>query len=101
MQITKEYKEEIKKLKKVPVRKAEASSAVVVNCPIGALKLHDAHRALYIATSSFVELAAKQKNIVEVIQKFQKDIEVMFTKTDKMTKEQILERVKELVIKKV
>ncbi len=101
MQLTKQYREEIKKLKKIPARQAEAQSAIVVNVPIGALGLHDSHRALYLATSSFVELSKKQKNIVEVIQKFQKDIEELFTKADKMTKEQILERVKELVIEKI
>lgn len=101
MQITKEYREEIKKLRKVPVRKAEASSAIVINCPIGSLKLHDAHRALYIATSSFVELASKQKTIIEIIKKFEKDIKEMFEKVDSMTKEEILDRVRGLALEKV
>ncbi len=101
MQLTKEYREEIKKLRKVPVRKAEASSAIVVNVPIGSLKLHDAHRALYIATSSFVELASKQKTIVEIIKKFETDMKEMFEKADSMTKEEILNRVRELALEKI
>lgn len=101
MRVIKEYREEIKKLRKVPVRKAEASSAIVVNVPIGSLKLHDAHRALYIATSSFVELASKQRIIIEIIKKFEKDMKEMMEKADSMTKEEILNRVKELALEKV
>jgi len=101
MQVTKEYKEEIKKLRKIPVRKAELSSAIVINCPIGALKLHDAHRALYVATSSFVELSSKQQTIIKIIKKFEADMKEMFEKSDSMSKEEILDRVRELSLEKI
>jgi len=90
-------KQQLKDLRKVPYNKIKKESAVIVELPIGQLKNHDLARALFITNSAFVKLTQKQMIMYDIIKQCQKDIEEV-TNDNKLTKEELIEKVREIIL---
>ena len=90
-------KNQLKDLRKIPYNKVKKESAMIVDLPIGQLTNHDLARALYIATSAFTRLSNKQLGIISIVKQCQKDIEEV-TNDNKLTKEELIEKVREIIL---
>ena len=90
-------KQQLKDLRKVPYNSIKKESAVIVELPIGQLKNHDLARALYITNNAFIKLTQKQMAVFDIIKQCQKDIEEV-TNDDELTKEELIEKVREIIL---
>lgn len=90
-------KDQLKKLKMIPYSSIRNASAGVIELKIRELSHKDTGRALYVATSAFAELSAKQLSIAKIIHQSQKDIKIALDDR-KLTRKQLVERIKEIVL---
>lgn len=97
VQMRPDVKDQLKKLKMIPYSSIRNASAGVIELKIRELSHKDTGRALYVATSAFAELSAKQLAIAKIIHQSQADIKIALD-NKKYTKQELIDRIKEIVL---
>ena len=87
-------------LGKIKLSQADNGSAIVVDVRIGDLSWKDLKRAMYLVSTSFIELTYKQKVIVDVIKNTQKQVEEALNNKD-LSREELELKIRELILEEL
>ena len=90
--------EQLTKLKNVPIDKIRGLRSVVVDVPIGDLSLKNAQRAVYVLSSTLVNVRNTTNKLVEIFEKRESKIKELIEKYEKDESE-IINELKELLVK--
>ncbi len=94
-------KEQLRILREIKYGYAKKQPAGVIDLAIGMLNPHDIVRALCVVTHSFKQLSQKQKLIMELLRKTTVDIRQLVKDSPNMTKEEITNKIKEIILEPV
>ncbi len=94
-------REQLRILREIKYGYAKKQPAGVVDLAIGMLKHHDQVRALCVVTNSFWQLSQKQKLIMELLRKTTDDIKQLVKDSPNMTKEEIVNKIKKIILEPV
>lgn len=78
-------REQLKKLRQVPVEKIRGFNTPIINIPIGNLSEKDAHRALYVLSSTLISVRDQTNKLAEIFDGRETNIKKLIEKYEKIT----------------
>ena len=69
LKLSPKIQEQLSKLKKIPVEKIRGFMTPIVDIPIGELSLKMSHRALYVLSSTLINVRNQTNKLVEIFEK--------------------------------
>lgn len=98
--LTPKIQEQLNKLKQVPVSQIRGFVTPLVEVPIGELSLKMSHRALYVLSSTLVQMRDQTNKLADIFEKRENKIKALIEEYEKdpKTEKYVLEDLKGLLV---